>query len=170
MTISNTQVRADSTDAVHQCTVQGWSMVTTTEMHAHCHRQTSAPVTYLQVFIFLTPSVQARPHLIGLVCRHISMDGSFSRRRQGLVENGGNGDDAHVLGGLKGLEFLGFGSRPVASMPTRQNALLRTPLSHHYQTKEVLKARQRRRRRKERRRRGRRDSQAQGRTRLVVSA
>lgn len=86
--------------------VQAWSMVKTTEMHAHLHRQTSAPVTYLKVLVLLTPSVQARPHLIWLICRHISMDGSFSRWRQGFVKNSGNGDDAHVLGCLQVLPVI----------------------------------------------------------------
>ena len=65
--------------------------------HMHTDRQTDRQMSHLEVFIFLALPVQPLPHIVRLVCRHVGVDGSFSRRRQRRVENGGNGNDAHIL-------------------------------------------------------------------------
>ena len=76
------------------------------QAHAPADRQTGWQMRHLEVFIFLALPVQSLPHVIRLVCRHVGVDGSFSRRRQRRVENGGNGNDAHILRRLQILPVI----------------------------------------------------------------
>ena len=61
---------------------------------------------YLEVFVLFALFVEPLPNVIRLVCRHIGMDGVFSRWRQRGIKNGGNGDDAHILRRLQILPII----------------------------------------------------------------
>ena len=69
-------------------------------------RRSSRAKGYLEIFVLLTLLVKPFPDVIRLICCHIGVNGVLSRRRQGRIKNGGNGDDAHVLRCLQVLPII----------------------------------------------------------------